>query len=167
MRRNIVLGKESDLWAGRVVLIKSLNYARKKERAKAQGCQIQLKMSADIGVVTQFIIFFDSPSTHTCSTNNCHQKSFIPSIRYSLDIIYGQPLDASGTSSMYTRNSIQEPLVVKHCRKTGQVGKNLFSLSERTPRQLKILCQENCPILSFTSIGLRFDAWRQSVFNLN
>jgi len=33
MRRGIVLGKERPLEAGRVVLIKSLIYARKKERA--------------------------------------------------------------------------------------------------------------------------------------
>jgi len=33
MRRGIVLGKERALGAGRVVLIKSLIYARKKERA--------------------------------------------------------------------------------------------------------------------------------------
>jgi len=42
------LGKESALRAGRVALIKSLIYAWKKERTWAQGCQIQLKMSADM-----------------------------------------------------------------------------------------------------------------------
>jgi len=37
MRRSIVLGKESALGAGRVALIKSLIYARKKECAKGAG----------------------------------------------------------------------------------------------------------------------------------
>jgi len=39
MRHGIVLGKERALGAGRVALIKSLIYARKKKR-RAQGCQV-------------------------------------------------------------------------------------------------------------------------------
>jgi len=51
MRRSIVLGKESALGAGggveRVALIKSLIYARRKSALRAQGCQVQLKVTAD------------------------------------------------------------------------------------------------------------------------
>jgi len=51
MRRGIVMGKESALGAGRVALIKSLIYARKKRRAWCAG----LPSSAEKSQLIHFI----------------------------------------------------------------------------------------------------------------
>jgi len=53
MRRGFFGGKERALGARRVALIKSLIYIERKNMLRAQGCQIQLKVSAD----TFFILF--------------------------------------------------------------------------------------------------------------